>query len=148
MQGICMNEEEQPLLGARDKVMTLVQTLIALGYDSFYVNCEYGAPLWAAEFIAELKKFNRIKLHIMIPYEEQTTKWPEEMRDRYFSVHERTDSVEMACTQYQETCYRTAERYMIDESDLLVICGREDSLTGAAEYAKARGIEVRTVNLL
>lgn len=41
----CKNEEEQPMLGAKERIMTLVQTLIAQGYDSFYVNCEYGAPL-------------------------------------------------------------------------------------------------------
>lgn len=142
LQGVSMNEEEQPMLGAWDRVMTLVQRLIGQGYDSFSVNCEYGAPLWAAEFIATLKNLNRIRLHIVIPYEEQTTNWTEEMRDRYFAVHERADSVEMACTQYQEDCYRIAEKRMIDESDLLVICGRDGSLPEAAEYAREQGVEV------
>ena len=148
LQGNCMNEEEQPMLGAWDRVMTLVQHLIGQGYDSFYLNCEYGAPLWAAEFITMLKNLNRIRLHIVIPYEEQTTNWTEEMRDRYFAVHERADSVEMACTQYQEDCYKITEQRMIDESDLLVICGRDASLPDAAAYAKVQGVEVRTVNLV
>ena len=125
--------------------MTLVQALIAQGYDSFYVNCEYGVPLWAAEFIIMLKKLNRIELHAVIPYEEQTTDWSEELRDRYFAVHELTDSVEMACTQYQEECYKIAEQRMIDVCDLLVICG---SLPEAADYAESQGIEVRTAALL
>lgn len=92
-----------------------------------------------------LKKLNRMELHVVIPFEEQTTDWSEEIRDRYFTVHERADSVEMACAKYQEDCSKIAEQRMIDVSDLLVICG---SLPEAADYAESQGIEVRTAALL
>ncbi len=38
------------------KTQKAICCLIADGYTEFYINCEYGAPLWAAEFICSLKK--------------------------------------------------------------------------------------------
>lgn len=139
---ICKNEHEPPLLTIRNRLFELIQSLCMEGFDSFYVNCNYGILLWAAEFIAQLKKCNLIELHIVIPYEEQTTNWPEEFRDRYFAVHAQADSVELAATQFCEDCYTKADRRMIGESDVLIICGKDDSLAAAAEYAESQGVRV------
>ncbi len=142
LQTCCWNEHEPPLLTVRSKVFTLIQDLCAEGCRHFYMNCEYGAPLWAAEFITELKKYNPIQLHIVVPFEEQTTNWPEDFRNRYFEVHRTADSVELISAQFQEKCYNYADKRMIDKSDVLIICGVAGALTDAAEYARERGIRV------
>lgn len=142
LQTTCQNEEEPPLLNIQDKVLTLVQALIANGYDSFYVNGDYGVPLWAAECIIKFRQFNRIALHILIPYEEQATDWNEASRDRYFAVCEAADRVKMMRTRFSKDCDIKANKCMIDESDALVICGKEGSLPDALVYAKARNIRV------
>lgn len=136
------NESEPPYPMIKAKLRELIWGLYCQGYDNFYVNCEYGIPLWVAEFITALKLYNDITLNIVVPYEEQSVKWAEEYRDRYFSVHEKADSVILASTQYHPECYRTAEKIMIDKSELLIICGKETELSDTYKYAGYQDVKV------
>ena len=112
-----INEYEPPYNQIKEKLRDTIWGLYCEGYNEFWVNCEYGVPLWAAEIIIALKMYNDIKLHIAMPYEEQATKWAEDYRDRFFTVHENADTVKIISTHYTEDCYEKAERYMIDASD-------------------------------
>ena len=165
LNGICRNEEEPPLLMVRSRLFTLMQTLVAQGYDEFWLNGEYGIPLWAAEFLLKLrvgnpitmhiavpyeeqsKNWNPITMHIAVPYEEQSKNWTEDVRDRYFAVHEQADEVVMVGTQFTVDCYETAHRYMLDRSDALLICGAASSQPEAAVYAGENQIHVMYANL-
>lgn len=83
-----------------------------------------------------MKPLNNITLNIVVPYAEQAVQWSEEQRDRYFRLHERTDCVTLANAQYHPNCYREANQLMIDESDLLVICGSTGSMPEIVKYAE------------
>lgn len=85
--------------------------------DSFYVNCEYGIPLWTAEIICVLKIYNDIHINIIVPYEEQCLNWSENLRNRYYNIHEMADSVSFAERKYTIDFYKTAEKIMISKSD-------------------------------
>jgi len=139
---LCRNESEQPFCGIKAIVQEKIWELYQKGYDRFYVNCDYGTPMWSAEFILNLKAGNRIELHIMTPYEEQTTDWPEELRNRYFSIHEKADSVTLVNTHYYPFCYQEADEEMIARSDLLLVFGTENGAPFAEEYARKRKIPV------
>ena len=145
---IYQNEEEQPVSGIKKRLFVLLQVLIAEGCDSFYVNCDLGIPLWAAEMLLSLRKLNPIQLHIVMPYEEQAGNWSEYHRDRYFAVHEAADSVEMVKAQYCDECAENALRTMIDKSDLLIICGQMDDNSEILSYAKQQGVRVGSVSLM
>lgn len=136
------NENEQPYLRIKAKLYILLDDLFSQGYDCFYLNCEYGIPLWTAEILCAFKRSHSIKLHIVIPYEEQAATWQEELRNRYFRVHERADSVTMACTHYQPDCYSIAEHLMADQSNLLVLCGEPDDFPSSAQYAEMHHTKV------
>lgn len=45
-------------------------SLITLGVEKFYCNCEYGVPFWAAEIIIGMRGFNKAGINLVIPYEE------------------------------------------------------------------------------
>ena len=112
-----INEYEPPYSKIKEQLRDTIWELYCSGYTEFYSNCEYGVPLWAAEIIIALKMYNDIKLHIAMPHEEQATRWAEEYRDRFFTVHEKADTVKIISTHYTEDCYEKAERYMSDASD-------------------------------
>ena len=116
-----INEYEPPYNQIKEKLRDTIWGLYCEGYNEFWVNCEYGVPLWAAEIIIALKMYNDIKLHIAMPYEEQATKWAEEYRDRFFTVHEKADTVTIISNHYTEDCYEKAERYMCDRADKSII---------------------------
>lgn len=110
------------------------------GNAKFYVNCEDGVPLWAAEIICGLKKSRTIELHIVMPYEEQAADWSAQQRRRYFSVHEMADSVSMASTRYHEDCYNKADEMMLNKSDVLAVFSAHHPYDlHAVKYAEKRG---------
>ncbi len=80
-----------------------------------------------------------------MPYEEQSTNWVEEHRDRFFRLHSESYNVEVISHHYTNDCYELADEHMIDESDLLLVVGSSIDCHGA-KYARGIGIEVITYN--
>ncbi len=115
-----INEYEPPYSKIKEELRDTIWKLFCEGYTDFYSNCEYGISLWAAEIVIALKMYNDIKLHIVIPYEEQSTKWSEEYRDRYFAVHEKAYTVTMISNHYTKDCYDKGNQYMIEQSDIYI----------------------------
>ncbi len=138
----CKNENEPPYPEIKAKLREKIWNLYCKGYDSFWLNCEYGVPLWCGEIITALAMYNDIELNIAMPYEEQSTNWVEEHRDRFFAVHADSDHVELISNQYTEDCYEMADEYMIDESDLVVIVGSPDQNNSLRKYAESTGVKV------
>ena len=116
-----INEYEQPYSKIKEELRDTIWKLFCEGYTEFYSNCEYGVSLWASETVIALKMYNDIKLHIVMPYEEQAVNWSEEQRDRYFAVHEKADTVELLSYHYYDGCYKDADRIMAGRSDRTVV---------------------------
>lgn len=144
---ICKNEFEPPYPEIKSKLREKIWELFCQGYDEFWVNCEYGVPLWCAEIIVALKLYNDIKLYIAMPYEEQSTNWVEEHRERFFNLHAKSDCVEIISGSYVENCYMLADEFMIDESDLLLVVGSHINCYGAG-YAKSQDVKVDRLEIL
>lgn len=117
---------DQRIAELKNDLYNYIRVLLLAGYDSFYVNCEYGVPLWAAEMICEMKKERNIKLHLVIPYEEQALCWREDERERYYNVHEHCDSVYMIDYRYNDKCYAKAKDMMLKKCDRALLCRRRD----------------------
>lgn len=139
----CQNEFEPPYAEIKKQLREAVGKLLFEGYDTFYVNCEYGVPLWTAEIICALKLYNNVTLNIVMPYENQVANWCEEHRDRFFKIHANADSVVMADTQYYSDIYEVADEMMINKSDLLAAFGRNSDKTYAAGYARKKKTAIK-----
>lgn len=120
---VCKNEYEPPYPELKSRLRSKIWELYCRGYNEFQVNCEYGIPLWAAEIVTALKIYNDITLSIAMPYEEQTTNWTEEHRERFFDLHAQADNIRMISTHFTDDCYDRTDKYMIENSDLLLIAG-------------------------
>lgn len=90
------------------------------------MNCEYGIPLWSAEIILALKMYNDITLNVAMPYEEQSTKWSEDIRNRFFHIHEYADRVCIVSNHYTPICYECTDKFMIENSNILLLVGKSD----------------------
>ena len=106
----CKNEHEMPYTEIKTKLREKIWELYRKGFNSFYVNCEYGVPLWAAEIICAMKMYNNIELHIVVPHEEQSINWNEEYRDRYYNAHICADDVYTISTRCHKNCYGETEK--------------------------------------
>lgn len=142
------NELDEPYITLKRKLREIIWLIYCNGYTDFYNNCEYGIPLWSSEIICALKFYNNINQHIVIPYEEQCIDWCEELRNRYYSVHEKADSVTLASTHYFDNCYDNANKIMIDKSNIILIFGKYNDEIYATKYAKSKGKRIIYFNIL
>ncbi len=119
--------------------------LYSMGYTEICVNCEYGVPLWTAEAVCMLKQHLDIRLHLVVPFEEQCREWGEAARNRYYAVHEKADSITFAGTHLTPNCYQAADRLMADKSDLILVFGDGQEPPCLAQYAKENGVTLRYI---
>ncbi len=118
----------------------LIQTLhsfIKQGITDFYVNCEFGIPLWAAEILTVLKQTHKITINIAIPFEEQSTKWAPNSRERYFKVHSLADDVTLIDYHLELNSYLKADIFMINNSQYLMYIGN-DMNSFICQYAQKK----------
>ncbi|MFT3951725.1 MAG: SLOG family protein [Oscillospiraceae bacterium] len=104
------------------------------GYKDFVCNCEMGVPIWAAEMLIELKTVLSVRLNIAVPFENQAKGFKELWRDVYYKVHEKADAVIFVSKQYKDGCYEECDRFMVDNSDMLLWVGQGESYI--TEYAE------------
>ena len=144
---VCKNEHEPPLRNLKIMILEKIGKMVGLGYDAYITNCDYGIPLWSSEIVVAMKMYNDIRLDIVIPYEEQTTNWIEEYRDRYYMVHEAADSVYLSSKRYCENCDEIAYQYMIDNSDAVLVFGKKSSDISAVSYAQNKGRQIILIDI-
>lgn len=141
----CKNENNETYSEIKKRLRKAVTELIINGYDTFYVNCEYGVPFWAAEIICDLKLYNKITLNIVMPYEEQASGWSDEISERFFKIHAEADRVFMVNPRYYDGVYETADKIMICQSDLLAVFGSKNAEIHAVNCAEKSGAAIKYI---
>lgn len=141
----CRCEDSKPYTSIKKKLKDIIIQSYCEGYNEFFVNCEYGIPLWTAEIICEMKRSVEIKLRVVAPHEEHCRGWNDERRDRYYAVQVQADSFEYACADYSPDCYAAADELMLEKCDRLIIFGKRSDKPYSAEYAKQRKIPTRFI---
>lgn len=134
---VFLSPEEQQILKQRLALIILHQH--SLGCDDFYVNCNYGVPLWAAELICRFKKHMHINLHISVPHEKQSRCWEEEHREQHLHVHRMADTIAIVSFPHDPDSDRRADEFMVENSTFLLMYGDPDAETYIEEYAKDIG---------
>ncbi len=137
------NEHEMPYTALKQIMLQILWHLYENGYTEFCVNCEYGIPLWTAELICAMKLYHPVKLHCILPSEEQSSYWPEAYRERYFAVQQLADTVVFAGNSPDEACRRAADRCMVQRSDLVLLFADRTDALYIADYAAQYGVTVR-----
>ena len=92
--------------------------------EVYHSGMAQGVDMYAAEIVLELKKqYPQITLECAIPYERQAVRWPEALRNRYFSIAEHCDKETMLQTHYTQDCLWKRNQYMVDHADIvLAVC--------------------------
>ena len=134
-----MDEGHPNCIALKLRLTNRIGELHIYGVTDFYCNCEYGVGLWAAEIVTAMKNTTDIRLNVVMPYENQASRYSNEVRDRFFYLHSKANSVVILHTQYCEDCYRDADIYMVDNSDVLLV---DDFSSFIARYAAGRGMRV------
>ena len=120
-----------------------IAELYKSGVRDFYSICEEGIDLWAAENVLGLiKADNSVRLHCILPFEEQAAKWHPSLRELYYTVLEQAESAEFISLRYREDCMQIARYRTLDQSGYVIsVCGSEE-IKKYKDYALDRGMKV------
>ena len=125
---------------------TQIMALTDHGVTDWLSGMALGVDVWAAEIVLKLRKKNpAVRLHCILPCEEQDINWAHSARERYHSILGQADKTVYVGRQYTSTCMLRRNRYLVEHSSLLlaVYNGTVRSGTGATvRYAQRLGREI------
>ncbi|MCM1168014.1 MAG: DUF1273 domain-containing protein [Lachnospiraceae bacterium] len=122
-----------------------ITELIERGVVFFGSGGAVGFDQLAAETVLELKEnYPHIRLVMVLPCppEEQSLKWSEEQKQRYFEILAQADKVRVLSPRYTDSCMLDRNRHMVDCSEYLVCYLRErrGGTFYTVSYAEQRGL--------
>jgi len=136
-------EKEDIIRGALTRA---VQAAIAGGYNHFISGFAAGIDLMFAEIVVSLKDSHAITLEAAIPYSRRMNT-PDKMFRRLIGE---CDIVRVHSAEYSKGCFMVRNRYMVDESSLVIAVydGRKTGGTAATvRYAMKLGRTVKQISI-
>jgi len=125
--------DPQDLPSIKEKLREIIINCVNDGFTDFYNGGARGFDLLAAEAVLELKKTcPSLRLHIIVPCSNQTRGWREEDVIRYENVTAIADEVKCLSPVYFDGCMHVRNRYMVDNSELLIAYLK--SISGGSGY--------------
>ncbi len=113
-----------------------------LGCRRFYSGMAMGFDIIAAEAVLDLK---RIKPDTMlccaVPFKGQSSSYSSDWSTRYNNVLKLADEIVYVCDAYSRDSYFKRNKYMVDNSDMVITWfdGRSGGTANTVKYAKRIG---------
>ena len=128
-----------------------VHRCINAGYTTFYCGAARGSDMLCGEIILSEKITNHpeLKLICAISFKEQARGWDFMEKLQYRELLRRSDRIVQVCDSYQRGCYHAQNRYMVDNSDVLIAIYNGEPGGGTAytvKYALQQGKEIIIIN--
>lgn len=120
----------------------VIENLIKRGTETFYCGMAKGFDLIAAECVLGFKKNCDVKLIACVPYEGQSDSFTEKDKKTYEYILRNCDCVKVFSSYYYNGCMQQRDRYMVDNSDV-VVCFLRENRGGTfytVKYAKKKDI--------
>ena len=120
-----------------------INDMYKAGVRDFYSVCQEGVELWAAEIVIYLMAGDdSVKLHCILPYEEQAARWHPDTRELYYNILALASDCEMISTHYKGYCLALARYKALDRSCHVFAVVEDGSSNEYVKYARANGTRV------
>lgn len=131
----------------RAELEKAVTKLIEQGVIFFGNGGAVGFDILAAETVLHLKQqYPQIRLIMILPCppEQQSLKWNEEQKKRYYKILAQSDKIRILSPRYTDGCMLARNRYMVDNSGHLVCYLRrqQGGTFYTVSYAERQGINI------
>ena len=123
-----------------DRINEIVDKLIKRGYRTFLVGMAWGFDLKVFEVLLT-KKNNNIDIIACVPCKEQSTYFKKEEKQKYEEYLKNADKVVYVSTEYFDGCMQKRNRYMVDNSSILVayLYSNIGGTKNTVSYAEKKG---------
>jgi len=119
------NEDCSLCVDFKQRLNKLLEIFIEKGAKRFIIGGALGFDTIAGEAVLAFRDNLRYKitLELAIPCVDQTSKWKQEDIERYNEIKMRVDKVTYVSDKpYSPECYAVRNKYMVDNSDVVVAC--------------------------
>ncbi|MDE7194230.1 MAG: DUF1273 domain-containing protein [Oscillospiraceae bacterium] len=125
----------------------VIISLIEQGIVFFGSGAALGFDQLAAETVLKLKEdYPHIRLVMVLPCppEQQSSRWNDEQKNRYYEILDQADKVRILSQQYTSSCMLDRNRHMVDNSAYLICYLREQhgGTFYTVNYAEQQGIKI------
>ena len=138
--------EEQAAVSGRLK--DILRQLCEDGCRDFYTGGALGFDTMAAEAVLELRQSRSdVRLHLILPCQDQTRGWKPAEVARYEAVLRAADTVTYTAKVYAPGCMQRRNRALVDAATVCVAYLRRETGGTAytVQYAQKKGIPVLSV---
>jgi len=139
------NEYDPTCLALKERLYDTLHALYRSGYRRFICGMATGADLYFGEAVVALRdEHPDVILEGAIPFDGQADRWPQTLRKRYFRLAEECDEKTILHTTYTPDCMMDRNRYMVDNSNLLIAVynGKPGGTQKTMLYAMRHGVEI------
>ena len=140
-----VNEEDPRAIALRERLFDVVEALYQSGITHFISGMARGADFYFCEAVLRLREeHGEITLEAALPYEEQMASWPENDRNRYFSLVSQCDYETLLQRAYSPDCMKKRNQYMVNHATVLVAVydGQFGGTMQTVNYARRNGLEI------
>ena len=133
-----------------EKLKAAVQKAIERGYQHFISGMAAGIDLLAAKIVLQLREDMSemgIVLEAAIPFPSQFKRWKEETEREYEIILSRCDKVHYIADAVSLEAYKKRDKYMVDNSSLLIAVEGKPNGGTARTIAYAQELS-RTIELI
>ena len=121
------------------------------GYRTFITGMADGIDLLAGEAVEKLRDvYMNVRLVAVLPFKNQSGHYDDHYSTfRFTNLLHSANEVISISDDYYTGCFYARNRYMVDNSSLLIaaVATREGGSAYTVDYAKSKGIDIKTVNL-
>jgi len=144
------DESDSRCVALKDALTKQIMELAKAGITDYYCGGADGVDCWAALIILKQRENDpTLRLHCILPYEQQAEKWSNFAKERYRFILEQADSVKYVSQQYYNGCFLERNHQLVEAADLLLAVYNGEKRGGTAatvRYARKLKREIRILH--
>ncbi len=134
----------------RIEIAIQLEALHSAGIAHFISGMALGCDLLFAEAVLAMREeYDDVTLEAAVPCDSQANSWPEEQKERYNAILSSCDTVTFVQHQYTLGCMLRRNRYMVDNSSVLLACfnGSSGGTMNTLLYARRQGVKTIIIDI-
>ncbi len=116
-----------------------------MGITTFYSGGAVGFDALASEAVLDCREqIHDIRLIIVMPCENQASRWNRESIKQYERINETADEVICLSDHYYNGCMHVRNRYLVDHSSVCIcyLTGDTGGTAYTVKYARSKGLRI------
>lgn len=134
----------------RIEIAIQLEALHSAGIAHFISGMALGCDLLFAEAVLAMREeYDDVTLEAAVPCDSQANSWPEEQKERYNAILSSCDTITFVQHQYTPGCMLRRNRYMVDNSSVLLACfnGSSGGTMNTLLYARRQGVKTIIIDI-